>query len=449
MRLRALLLGVALTAAVASALPAGAVTDDERSGVYRQFRQLFDAHRYTEALPVAQQLVKLTEEQYGADDPNLVAPLVNLATTQYRLKDYPTAEQSYLRSVQILEAKSAPTDRALIRPLHGLGATYLAAGAHESASTTLKRAVDLSRNLDGLFNSEQLALLDPLIASYVALGQLAEAEKEHQYAFRVAESTFGKSDPRMLGPLDRYARWFEYVGRYTTARALHVRALAIAEKAGGRDSLGNVDPLRGVARSYRLEFLYGPEQAQGSGQEAFDYGSSLPEPGAGRLDADGERALRLALQILERNEPVDRSRRGQTLVELGDWYMSGGAINKALEAYRNAWPDLSATGGAEMLATPQPLVYRPPASSITRTRLTPEQYDEVPVTVRFTVERDGRTENVIAAPSTQASETMLRSVISAVRKARYRPRIADGEPVETADVVHTERMALRRPESRG
>ena len=91
-----------------------AVTDAERTEVYRQFRGLFDAHKYQEALPLAQQLVTLTEQQYSATDRALVNPLCNLATTAYRLKDYPTAELNYMRSVGILgiRRRPAPTGRS-------------------------------------------------------------------------------------------------------------------------------------------------------------------------------------------------------------------------------------------------------------------------------------------------------------------------------------------------
>jgi tetratricopeptide (TPR) repeat protein len=175
-------------ALAALALPgtARAVTDAERFAAYQTFRAAFDAAKYTDALPVAQRLVALTEEQYGAEDRQLVNPLTNLGTVYYRLGDYPNAETSYLRAVRLIEGKLAGADRMLMRPLMGLGETYLATKQHAEAATALKRAIDLSRNLDGLFNVEQLDILDPLIESYVALDRLSDAEKENQYAFRVA-----------------------------------------------------------------------------------------------------------------------------------------------------------------------------------------------------------------------------------------------------------------------
>ena len=48
------------------AAPALAVTDADRMAVYQEFRTQYDARQYAEAQPLAERLVELTEEQYGA-----------------------------------------------------------------------------------------------------------------------------------------------------------------------------------------------------------------------------------------------------------------------------------------------------------------------------------------------------------------------------------------------
>lgn len=443
MRAVCLLTTLAAVLGVALVTPALAVTDAERVPVYHEFRSLFDARRYDEALPLAEKLVQLTEEQYGRDDARLVTPLVNLATTRYRLHDFDDAEKLFLRSISILETSGTPQDRRLIRPLHGLGASCIAKGSYEAAAVALKRAVDLSRNLDGLFNPDQLPVLDRLIEAYVALGQVTEAEKEQQYALRIAETAYGRWDLRLLQPLDRHARWFESVGRYATARSLHLRALAIAEQAG-RGQIASVAPLRGIARTYRLEFANGVDSGESTVRDPLDASSMLPDAGAsGRMSAEGERALLLALQVLERSQPPDRRLHGETLVDLGDWYLTGAAATRAIQIYEKAWADLSAGGDTTLLAMPEQLVYRPPSSSISRTRLDPGDYEVQTVELRLTIGPDGKVGDAVAQPGTAASEATVRAVVAAARKARYRPRFEAGKAVDTRNVALRERMAVR------
>lgn len=421
--------------------PAAAVTDADRFEANRQFREAFDAKRYQEALPLAQKVVELTEEQYGKDNRALVNPLTNLGTVHYRLKDYEAAEKEYQRGIQILEATAGNTDRQLLRPLQGLGRAHFAEKEYVDAATTLKRAVDLSRNLDGLFNPGQLEILEPLIASYVALDLTAEAEKEQQYALRVAENAFGRMDVRMLGPLDRYGRWLEQIGRYTSARLLYARALTIAEQNSGRGSMLAVDPLLGIARSYRLEFVNGVEEPS---QDTFATSgelSAMPVDGS-RLNPDGERALRLSLQAIDKSKPVDHRKRAEAFIELGDWFISAGALGRGVETYKEAWKELNLTGDTSLLSTPRLLAYRPPPSSVKRSKLDPNEAEERYVVVRFNVMKDGRTDNVEVVEG-DATDSAKRSVVSAVKKARYSPRIENGESVMTEGVTLRERMLVK------
>src|SRR4051812_29525549 len=117
--------------------PAAAVTDAERLSANQQFREAFDARKYDEALPFAQKVVELTEEQYGKDARALVNPLTNLGTVHYRLKDYRAAEKEYQRSVDILEKTAGTTDRQLLRPLQGLGSSHFAESEYVDASVAL------------------------------------------------------------------------------------------------------------------------------------------------------------------------------------------------------------------------------------------------------------------------------------------------------------------------
>ncbi len=434
--------------AAAAAPTPGGIDDAPRIVIYKDFRSFFDAGNYAAALPLAEKLVAATETQYGSESRELVNPLANLGTVQYRLGNHAAAEAAYLRSIKVIEGRLPGADRALLRPLQGLGETYLASSQPAAAAAALKRAVEISRNLDGLFNPDQLDLLDGLIEAHIALNQLPDAEKESQYAFRVAESSFGRSDLRMLEPLDRLGRWYEFVGRYTTARGFHARALQICETAAPEQKVRRVPALRGLARTYYLEFLFGPEESDTTAHpDPFDQMSMLQPPrDTGHLNAEGERALRFALEILSKAEPVDRKARGDTLVELGDWYLIAGSLPKANEAWRTGWQDLNAAGGdaAALLRAPRRLAYRPSPSSTLRARPDdPENFDERFVEIRLDVQKDGKVQNVATA-ATDAPSAIERQVVGAVKRARYAPRIEDGQAVDTVGVTFREQVLVKK-----
>jgi tetratricopeptide (TPR) repeat protein len=447
-------LSQALSVAAALLAPAAAfaVSDADRIAVYQEFRAAFDAHHYPDALPLAQKLVSLTEEQYGATDRALVNPLANLGTTQYRMGDYKDAEDAYLRSLKIAADTGAGSaaDRLLLRPLQGLGATYYATKQYEDASVTLQRALDLSRNLDGLLNPGQMVILNPLIGTLVELERHAEADREFQYAVRVGENAWGSSDARLIRPLDRYAHWLEHMGRYPSARAEYARELTVAEVAGTRAARLVIAPLLGIARTYRIEGLIGTEEEPREYVDPFattSGGGLVTEHNPRGLNPDGERAVLLALQTIDKIQPPDHALRGAALTELGDWYLCADQTEKGLTRYREAWKELQQAGSAASLDVPRQLVYRTPSSSAARSPLAErDNTDEHQVEATFTVTREGHTTNIVTN-SGDASTAQQKVVLSAVKHSRYAPRLVNGEPVETAGVTLQEKLVSKRPRS--
>lgn len=427
-----------LAAALAfSASQTLAVTDADRLAVYRDFLTQYQARNYAEAQPLAEKLVALTEEQYGAEDLQLTSPLTNLATVHYRQGHYPQAIEQYQRTLRILQAKSTIADKQQITPLHGLGVAFLANKDPESAVIALKRAADLSRNTDGLFNLGQIEFIDALVEAYASTGRYVEADKEAQYALRIEEAAFGRGSVRLIDRLEKLAQWFEYDRRYTSERNVYERALLILTRNAPENDLRRVGPLRGIARSYRLEAFYGTEGSDASG--AFSGGPVFSD---GTQQRRGEAALVTALAVVEANNPVDLNLRAAVLADMGDWFLVTNATRRANDSYAEAWKAFNAAGNAQALGAPRLLYYRPSVSSADRSQLNPAEAVAKVVEVRYSVDRDGRVENA-TSPTTDVPEAIVRSVLTSVKRARYAPRIENGVAVSTDNVVFQERVLLK------
>ncbi|MEZ5500798.1 MAG: hypothetical protein R3E77_15400 [Steroidobacteraceae bacterium] len=424
---------------------AWAQDDSERLALYQQFRAEFDARRFEDALARANELVSATESTFGNDALELAIPLTNVGTTALRLGNLGLAETSYLRSVTVLDANTRGANADLIPPLHGLGLTYLAKNDPTSAAIALRRAVDLSRNLNGLYNIGQLPIVESLISAEVALNQLADAEKEHQYAYRIAETNYGATDPRMLPAMANYAAWFESMGRFSTARRMYAQALGVAENSLGKAALESVPPLRGIARTYMLEFLLGYEdpEASAAAQDPF---ASQNQTGAQlqRVNTDGEKALLIALDRINKATPPDLGLRGQTLLDLGDWYLVGANSAKALGVYQQAWPDLVASNQLDLVAKPRQLAYKAPSSSITRSSYDPDKEDLRVVEVKCSVSETGKIGDCESMRS-EASDAQERSVIFAAKKSRYAPRMENGVTVPTEGIIVRDSLVVAKP----
>jgi hypothetical protein len=132
-------------------------------------------------------------------------------------------------------------------------------------------------------------------------------------------------------------------------------------------------------------------------------------------------------------------------MELGDWYLCADQTDKSLARYRDAWKELQQAGSTAALDVPRQLAYRAPSSSISRSPLAErDNTDEHSVEATFTVKRDGHTANVITH-SSDAPGSQQKLVLAAVRRARYAPRLLNGEPVDTEGVTLLERLLSKKP----
>jgi tetratricopeptide (TPR) repeat protein len=409
-------------------------TKEDQAATYRDFRAAFDAARYADARGLAEKAVSIGERLDGADSLALVTPLNNLGQTAYRLKDYVGAEQAYLRSVKVLETHDAASAR-LPQALYVLGKIYREANQLDFAAASLRRAVDITRKNQGLFSTAQLTFLMPLIDAYVNSGNTADADREEQYLLRIAERNYPPQDARYVAAVERQARWLETQGKFTSARRLYGRAIELSRNAGGPGDIRQVEQLRSVSRTFRLEFAYGPEAAEQNTEprESAEFSNPL---GTGsqvsRVNPDAERYLQEALKIAAASKDAAALREKiDTLIELGDLHFVQGQRSNAEKQYLEAWSALSQverdSGVGNPLAVPQLLVYRPPSAALKKHK---DDATPIPLVLSFTVGADGKVTDPKIISGT-APEVVQKSVLAAIRRTLYRPRLLAGKLAPT------------------
>jgi hypothetical protein len=214
----------------------------------------------------------------------------------------------------------------------------------------------------------------------------------------------------------------------------------LAKNAPPND-LRKVAPLRGIARSFRLESFYGVEGADTGG--SFNAGSNgAPVFVDGTQQRRGESSLTAALEVVESHTPIDQGLRAQVLTDLGDWYLTSNATRHAYDVYAEAWKAFSEAGDTRPLERPRLLAYRPSISSVDRSQLDPSEAELKAVELHFTVDRDGRIDDV-TSPTTDVAEAIVKNSISSMKRSRYAPRIENGAAVPTSDVVFVERVLVK------
>jgi len=152
--------------------------------------------------------------------------------------------------------------------------------------------------------------------------------------------------------------------------------------------------------------------------------------------------LSTALEIIDGNAPVNLQLRGEVLTDLGDWYLVTNALRRSYDTYAEAWKALSEVDGTKYLEVPRILAYRPSISSIDRSQLDPAEAVVKTVELHFTVDRDGRIDNV-TSPTTDVPDAVVKNSIASMKRSRYAPRIENGAAVATQDVVFIEQVLIK------
>ncbi len=441
----ALLVLAASGVAAADDMPPNLVVvtpEQERIAAYSEFRRLFAAGQYADAVPYARTVLRLTLE---LDPQHVELPTAynNLGAAELRAGDLEAAEKSFLSALDLLEATEGISSRRLISPLGGLGATLAAQGRHDLAAESLSHAIAISRRANGLFNLEQLDLLEALVQSYLATGNVAGIDRERRYALQVVQQKYGYQDPRTVPMQRELARWYEATDRYALARMQYLQIVEVASRESEGRNAAAIDGLLGVARTHRMQFAFDPgsllvDPASGSSSYEQPEGFMLAdEPLAATIgmNRDGEKSALRALEILEGTTDPPPMLLGRTLLELGDWYLTARDPARAMPYYARAWPLMPSTiieGEDNPLLEPQVLLYRKPVAAMRNRYLPPEQRVVLSGEFKLTVGPAGDVSEVRYAGG-ELDESRAGQVIRALQRAIFRPRFDGGLPQQAVD----------------
>ncbi|HEU0224123.1 MAG TPA: tetratricopeptide repeat protein [Steroidobacteraceae bacterium] len=418
---------------------------DSRLEAYEQFRALYDAGRYQDALPLAHQVVELSAQD-GEHERELPIAYNNLGATQLQLADFKAAEASYHKSLELLETTQGISSRRLVVPLAGLGAAYAAQDQHDLAAVFLARALAVSRRADGLFNLAQLPLVEQLGDSLYALADYGGAERERLYALTIAEQNYGYGDPRTLPALNSLARFYEGLREYSSARSMYMRIRDAAGTEGGGLSAESIRALLGIARTHRLQYMVDPASVESQLPEReeritdpMDTIFKQPRVLIPVTERGGLRAARSALELLRAASDPPPQLMIDALTELGDWYQTTSRQSLANPCYQEALAVIAAHPERALvnpMAAPRLVFYRPPLSAMRGLNAMGGEYRIRRTVFEFTVTASGAPENITIVESDMTEGQMVQSR-RALSRAVYSPRFENGEPAASDGVRFT------------
>jgi tetratricopeptide (TPR) repeat protein len=425
-------------------LPEAQPSDEDRlMTLFKLYRDAVNDAMYAEADTLAKQIVELTISMHGVDSSETARAITNLAIAQHGSGQFESAKLNFNASVEIIERISDRLNEDLINPLKGLAASELALGNTVAAAETFQRAMHVSHVNFGPHNLEQLEMLESLAETYLAAGDLDGAVDMQERIFSLQARNIDPDSEDILPALENQASWLHRLQLYDKERYTWRRIISVLENHRGRNDLSLIPPLTGLGNSY----LY----------------ISLPDVNYFQPTSNttGEIYLKRALRIAEENPRSTWQTKSQAMVSLADYYILTDKPSRAERLYRDAWEVLSSdtenvADRQSELQTMQVLQdVRPPKFyGLADGVVSPgslDSFETGTIVFQYSVSSRGKPVNItLIEAKPEGLEDMERSVARELRRIVQRPRIVDGETVQTDNLTYTHNFYYREsdlPES--
>lgn len=216
--------------------------------------------RYSEAGPLLQQALKVSEAQLEADYFELTQSLHNLTIFYHKVQGKLTeAEASTIRALAIYQQQFGAEPPGELLSLAGI---YTTQGKFGEAEQLLLRALAMGEQYLGTEHLFTAVALNNLAGFYIyqgAFGQqenLVKAEPLIQRALKIYEQEWGNEHVGTAEGFNTLAQLYYYQGKYAEAEQSLERVLTIQEQLFGKDHLDTASTLNNLAVLYTTRGKY-------------------------------------------------------------------------------------------------------------------------------------------------------------------------------------------------
>lgn len=403
-------------------------TIDQEYRYLRQFRESMADAQYEEAEVSAKQLLEHLQGLAAVPPASTAQALSNLGLVQRLTGQYESSAQNYRAAISIIQRQDDMLSGKLIEPLQGLATTYRDSGDYREALRTYDQALHISHVNDGPNSIKQAQILSGMVDVNLAADSLTSAFGLLDRMYGLYERRYSANALELLPVLYERAELLNRLDRHGEERRTYRRIARIMARSYGQTDPTLIDPYIAIGRTYLHE----------ASEVVF-----RSEP----TTQNGESYFQLALEVAEANPQLHPETLAECVLALGDYYTVMSVNDLAELQYRRAWDLLSAHDLLEVrrahFEMPVPLRrtalgmypdfdYGWSSSDVRADELTGGY-----IVARFRVTSRGRVRNVeLVESNPQGYSQMETRVRFGVKDFIYRPRILDGEPAASTDILY-------------
>ena len=211
---------------------------------------LWKGGRSHEALPLAQEALKIRQQILGMEHEDTAWSLFNLAAQYHAIGEYAKAEPLYRQALEILKKVPGENHAAFAGTVNNLALLYVAQRDYARAEPLFRQASEIAKKVLGENHPDYAASLSDLARLYEAQGDFARAEPLFRQASEIAKKVLGENHSDYATSLSDRARLYEAQGDFARAEPLFRQASEIAKKVLGENHPDYAAHLNRLAELY-------------------------------------------------------------------------------------------------------------------------------------------------------------------------------------------------------
>lgn len=182
--------------------------------------KLHEQGLYAEAVPMAEQALKIREEILGREHVDVAHALNNLGLLHNSLGDKDRAESLYMRALQIFEKTLGPQHPNVAEIKNNLANLYLFRGEYPRSESLYKEAREIFHINYGSDHPRAAKMENNLGMLYYSMGDYDEAERHFKCALAKAEKALGPEHACVERISDNLIDLYQFTGDYIKADLL-------------------------------------------------------------------------------------------------------------------------------------------------------------------------------------------------------------------------------------
>ncbi|PZD25883.1 CDC6, Cdc6-related protein, AAA superfamily ATPase, partial [Pyrenophora tritici-repentis] len=219
-------------------------------GRYEEAKEL-NQGRWNDAEKLEVQVMETRKTKLGADHPDTLTSMANLASTYRNQGRWNDAEKLFVQVMETSKTKLGADHPSTLTSMANLASTYWNQGRWNDAEKLEMQVMETSKTKLGADHPDTLTSMANLASTYRNQGRWDDAEKLEMQVMETRKTKLGADHPSTLTSMANLASTYWNQGRWNDAEKLFVQVMETSKTKLGADHPDTLTSMANLASTYR------------------------------------------------------------------------------------------------------------------------------------------------------------------------------------------------------